>query len=93
MSSFLRTLALTAVAVGAIACVPQDGSYGNGSYGNGSYNDGYYGDSGSYGDGGYTRIDDRYRRNRNDNDRANSCRRAYDGECDEGRYGGSNRCD
>jgi hypothetical protein len=83
VTTFLRTLALTAIAVGAIACVPQDGSYG------GTYDDG---DSGSgysdYSDGGYTRID-----NRNRNDRANSCRRAYDGECDEGRYGGSNRCD
>jgi hypothetical protein len=84
LSSFLRTLALTAVAVGAIACVPQDGSYG------GTYNDGYSGDGG-YSDGGYTRIDNRNRGDRND--RANSCRRAYDGECDEGRYGGSNRCD
>lgn len=88
MSSFLRTLALTAAAVGAIACVPQDGSYGSGFY-----NDGYSGDGGysDYSDGGYTRIDNRNRGDRND--RANSCRRAYDGECDEGRYGGSNRCD
>lgn len=88
MSSFLRTLALTAVAIGAIACVPQDGSYGSGFY-----NDGYSGDGGysDYSDGGYTRIDNRNRGDRND--RANSCRRAYDGECDEGRYGGSNRCD
>ena len=83
MSTFLRTLALTAAAVGAIACVPQDGSYGNGYY-----NDGYTSDGG-YSDGGYTPIDNRGDRN----DRANSCRRAYDGQCDEGRYGGSNRCD
>jgi hypothetical protein len=91
LSSFLRTLALTAAAIGAIACVPQDGSYGgiyNDGYSSGGYSSGGYSD---YSDGGYTRIDNRNRGDRND--RANSCRRAYDGECDEGRYGGSNRCD
>ena len=36
MTTFLRTLALTAIAVGAIACVPQDGgNYGNSGYDNG----------------------------------------------------------
>ncbi|WP_343714048.1 hypothetical protein [Inquilinus sp.] len=86
MSTFLRTLVLTAAAVGAIACVPQDGYYGN----SGGYADsGYY--DGDYRDGGYTRIDNRYRGDRND--RSNSCRRAYNGVCDEGRYGGTNKCD
>ena len=61
MSTFLRTLAFTALAVGAIACVPQDG--------------GYYGNRGDRGG------------------KANSCRYAYDGRCDEGRYGGTNDCD
>ncbi|WP_395678481.1 hypothetical protein [Inquilinus sp.] len=76
MSTFLRTLALTAIAVGAIACVPQDGGYnGNSGYGNSGYGNG----------GGYQTG----QRDRN----ANSCRRANNGECDEGQYGGSNRCD
>jgi hypothetical protein len=88
VSTFLRTLVLTAAAVGAIACVPQDGGY----YGNsGGYADNSYYDGGNYRDGGYTRIDDRYRGDRDD--RSNSCRRAYNGVCDEGRYGGTNKCD
>ena len=74
MSTFLRTLALTAAAVAAIACVPQGGGYPA------------YADSDRYDDGGYTRIDNR------DNDGSNSCRRAYTGVCDEGRYGGTNKC-
>ncbi|MGK9168806.1 hypothetical protein KXR53_21000 [Inquilinus limosus] len=88
MSTFLRTLALTAAAVGAIACVPQDGYYNGGYYNDGYADSGYY-DDGYYRQGGYTRIDDRYdRRDR----RANRCDRAYNGICDEGRYGGTNRC-
>ena len=80
MSTFLRTLVLTAAAVGAIACVPQDGYYGGG------YHDSYADyDDGYYRQGGYTSINDR-------NDRANRCDRAYNGICDEGRYGGTNRC-
>jgi hypothetical protein len=68
--TFLRTLAFTALAVGAIACVPQDGGYGNSGYDNG---------------GGYQS---------NNRDRgANSCRRANNGVCDEGQYGGTNKCD
>ncbi len=74
MSTFLRTLALTAVAIAAIACVPQGGVYPASA-----------GDD-RYDDGGYTQVD--YR----DNDRSNSCRRAYNGVCDEGRYGGTNKC-
>ena len=82
MSTFLRTLVLTVAAVGAIACVPQDGYYGNGS---------------AYADDGYSQIDyrnrDRYDDTDDRNDRSNSCRRAYNGVCDEGRYGGTNKCD
>ena len=72
MSTFLRTLALTAVAIGAIACVPQDGGY--------------------YGGNDYGYQNGQRQRYGND-DRGNSCRRAYNNVCDEGRYGGTNKCD